>query len=220
MLKSRYNLEDTDDRLSFVREVVLMLRKLTPAERDIYIKKIADEAGISEGAIRHEFNDAKPEIREQRKAAQAESEKAISDLEKNLIRLALTDEDYLKTVMPESRDAFVSGPGNRIWQSITAVFGETGELDINKVFDSLDEKDTSILNYILDNIRFGGNEDAVLLECMVAIEMKRLEKRAEEIGNIIEVADDSSNVEAVNHLMMELKDIQITIQKMKERGLQ
>ena len=43
--------------MDFIRDAVaVMLREMKPVEADIYIKKLAAETGISEGAIRFEYS--------------------------------------------------------------------------------------------------------------------------------------------------------------------
>ena len=56
ILKQRLDMNTTDGSVEFLQETAKILRELSPVEADIYIKKIARETKISEGAIRLEIN--------------------------------------------------------------------------------------------------------------------------------------------------------------------
>ena len=69
VIRDRYDMEDEQQRVDFIRDVIEILKKMKPVEADIYIRKIAAETGISEGAIRFEYsgnNSQEKEIRTRR----------------------------------------------------------------------------------------------------------------------------------------------------------
>ena len=107
VLKSRHNLNETDGRIEFVKDTVAALQDLRPAERDIYIKKIAAEAKISEGAIRLEFRGNNKDEQTQRSRAperghrEQEPAENISPMEKNLIKLIINDSRTFETIRPQ-----------------------------------------------------------------------------------------------------------------------
>ncbi len=223
VLKNRYDLNDTDGRLQFVKETVAALRSLSPAERDIYIKKVAAEAKISEGAIRLEFRDGSQDRQtEHGKVFEKPSEKQehlpdVSPMEKNLIKLIINDSRTFETILPYQY-VFKSIAGNNIFSSIKAIYTDGEDIDINKLADSLDEGSISAFRNIIDNVYLGGKDQEILEDCIISLEIEKLRDRYEKINTIIELADENENQEKIRQLMFEQMEIQKQMQQMKERG--
>ncbi len=222
ILKSRHNLDETDGRIEFVKETVAALRNLSPAERDIYIRKIAAEAKISEGAIRLEFR-GDTEDRQAERGREAGREHRnqpagdISSIEKNLIRLIINDSRMFETILPYSY-IFKSTAGDNIFSSIKSIYTDGEDIDINKLADSLDEDSAGVFRNIVDNICLGGRDQEILEDCIITLEIEKLRDRYEEINTIIELADETENQEKIRQLMTEQMEIQKLMQQMKERG--
>lgn len=223
VLKSRHNLNETDGRIEFVKEAVAALQDLRPAERDIYIKKIAAEAKISEGAIRLEFRGNNKDEQTQRSRAperghrEQEPAKNISPMEKNLIKLIINDSRTFETIRPY-RYIFKSREGENIFSSIEAMYTDGEDIDINKLADSLDEQTMAVFRNIVDNVYLGGKDQEILEDCIITLEIEKLRDRYEEISTIIELADETENQEKIRQLMTEQMEIQKLMQQMKERG--
>lgn len=223
VLKTRHNLDETDGRIEFVKEAVEALKDLGPAERDIYIKKIAADAKISEGAIRLEFrgnnNDEQP-VRSgaaQGNRAQQEHTADISSIEKNLIKLIINDSRTFDTILPYSY-IFKSHAGENIFSSIKAMYTDGEDIDINKLADSLDEESLGVFRSIVDNVYLGGKDQEILEDCIITLEIEKLRDRYEEINTIIELAEETESQEKIRQLMTEQMEIQKQMQQMKERG--
>ena len=223
VLKSRHNLNETDGRIEFVKDTVAALQDLRPAERDIYIKKIAAEAKISEGAIRLEFRGNNKDEQTQRNRAperghrEQEPAENISPMEKNLIKLIINDSRTFETIRPY-RYIFKSREGENIFSSIEAMYTDGEDIDINKLADSLDEQTMAVFRNIVDNVYLGGKDQEILEDCIITLEIEKLRDRYEEISTIIELADETENQEKIRQLMTEQMEIQKLMQQMKERG--
>ena len=91
-------------RIACTEAAVDILRGMKPVEADIYIRKLAEETGISEGAIRFEYSGnnimEKGYGRPGRTFENTESEGRESDdvplLEKDLIKLMLLDSAFIR----------------------------------------------------------------------------------------------------------------------------
>ena len=223
ILKNRHNLDETDGRIEFVKETVAELRNLSPAERDIYIRKIAAEAKISEGAIRLEFrgNTKDRQTERDRTPDKAYSEKPaghdITPIEKNLIKLIINDSRTFETILPYSY-IFKSTAGDNIFSSIKAMYTDGEEIDINKLADSIDDGSADVFRSIVENVSLGGMDQEILEDCIITLEIEKLRDRYEEINTIIELADETENQEKIRQLMTEQMKIQKQMQQMKERG--
>ncbi len=218
ILKNRYNLDETDGRIEFVKETVAALQNLSPAERDIYIRKIAAEAKISEGAIRLEFRgNNKNERAERSRAGQEKPADSISPMEKNLIKLIINDSRTFETILPYSY-IFRSTAGDNIFSSIKAMYTDGEEIDINKLADSIDEGSAEVFRSIVENVSLGGKDQKILEDCIITLEIEKLRDRYEEINTIIELAEETENQEKIRQLMTEQMEIQKLMQQMKERG--
>lgn len=213
-LMRAHNLNDTDGRIEFVKGAAEVLNTLSPAEKDLYAKRVAQVSGISEGAIRLEMNGEKP-VFTQPKRSQDEGEvKAdITVVEKDLIKISLLESSLFETVRNYG-DVFESFEGNDIFSSMVSLFGETGEINIDKLKDSVDEKCVPVLNDIIENVYIGGKEKEMLDECISFIEISRLEKRYKQISSILDLTDDGDKI---RQLMTEQMEIQKKIMELKRR---
>lgn len=60
IIKNKYNIEDTEQKIQFTMEVANLLSNLNNSiEIDVYLTQIAEETGISKNSIFHEFNKKK-----------------------------------------------------------------------------------------------------------------------------------------------------------------
>ena len=219
LLKQRLDLSTTEGSVEFLQETAKVLRELSPVEADIYIKKIAGETKISEGAIRLEINgnnntenarnsnplpfrDAgRGQPREGRPAG------AGSVIEKYLIKLMLLKSSYVPRVKPYDW-VFRSPSAFKIYELIRSVYKDDEEIDRKKVEDSLDAEDNRFLQDIIDNIQLADKDEQVFQDCILRIEAARLAKREQEIIQIISILDDEKDRDKIEALTIELMDIQ------------
>ncbi len=220
LLKKRLDLATTEGSVEFLQETAKILAELSPVEADIYIKKIAKETNISEGAIRLEISgNANQEgsqyhphprtsgdmahIRNMKKSISAPG----SMLEKNLIRLMLYKSNYVLKVKPY--DWVMRSPSaERIYQLIVSIYQDDAEIDLKKLKDGLELEDNRFLEDIMENIQFSDKDEQVFQDCVTRIEAARLEKREQEIIQIISILDDENDRDKIKALTIELMEIQ------------
>ncbi len=231
VLKQRLDLETTEGSVEFLQETAKVLRELSPVEADVYIKKIAQETKISEGAIRLEINGnnnteiarnsgALP-VRETgggqaRGGASAGSGGSGSAgvIEKHLIRLMLLRSGYVPRMKPYEW-VFQSPPAVRIYELILSVYKEDEEIDIKKVADGLEAEDNRFLRDIIENIQLADKDEQVFQDCVTRIEAVGLAKREQEIIQIMSVLDDEKDRDKIEALTIELMEIQKAKKKVK-----
>lgn len=216
-LMRNHDIDTSDGRIDFVKDAAAVLRSLSPAEQDIYIKKISKLSRISEGAIRLELEGGQGEpadVRQTRKEEEKVPE--ISTLEKNLIKMLLTDMSTFGEIS-EYGEIFTSPEGLEIFDNIKKMSQESDEININKLSDSLSEESLKVLNEIQENVILGGNAKKVLSETLEKYQLDRLKARYDEITKIIELADESENQDKIHELLIEQMDVLKKMQQIRER---
>jgi len=227
LLKQRLDLSTTEGSVEFLQETAKILRELSPVEADIYIKKIAGETKISEGAIRLEINGnnntenaRNSNVLPVREAVRGQSWERNAGtgtmIEKYLIRLMLMKSSYVPRIKPFEW-VFKSPSASKIYELILSVYKDDEEIDMKKVEDSLEAEDDRFLQDILENIHLADKEDQVFQDCVSRIEMDRLAKREQEIIQIISILDEENDADQIEALTIEKINIQMEIQKAKNK---
>ncbi|HPZ41827.1 MAG: DNA primase [Dethiobacteria bacterium] len=133
VLKRRYDPSSEESRLRFLEEALLMLREMPNlVERDIYLQRVAEELGVSEGAVRRELQ---RQLKSQRVSGKhnlllKDQTKNINQVkanpaEKMLISLMLQSEEAAGMVAGslEATD-FPEGPLRQVVEIILKLEGE------------------------------------------------------------------------------------------------
>ncbi len=209
LARAGLNMSSTEDRLHFLQEAVLVLRSLSPMEADIYIRKLATESGISEGAIRAELGRGSHEKIPLQGGREAEKimEHAISKLEQNAIMLVLTESGYLEKLKPYE-DLFSSRQGRNIYNVLKKMVGDDKPLHPERVREQLEPEEQGVLQNIVDNIKLAGKEEIIYDECMKAYADECLIKKQHDIILRISLADEQENPDEIRNLTQELMELQ------------
>jgi len=133
VLKRRYDPSSEESRLRFLEEALLMLREMPNlVERDIYLQRVAEELGVSEGAVRRELQ---RQLKSQRVSGKhnlllKDQTKNINQVkanpaEKMLLSLMLQSEEAVGMVAGslEATD-FPEGPLRQVVEIILKLEGE------------------------------------------------------------------------------------------------
>ena len=215
LLSQKFNLNDMEGRISFLKEAVRVLRQLSPIEADIYIKRLSEKMKISEGAIRQELSSSETTDENSRysfvPAEKTEHDVTeITQLEKHLLKLLMTDKKYLPQI--ESHDnVFKSQTGRILFEAIREQYRLSDEFDRNLLLDNLDVNERSAVTEIEKNIRFAAKEENVFEDCLSAIRKAELLEKEKELMLRLSLADEEDDNAGISELMKELKDIQIKI---------
>ncbi len=213
-LRERIDLKTTEGSLAFLKEAARIMRKLSPVEAETYIKKIAAETGISEGAFRLEvfgsgYRDAPAEAarptREERRHKDGGGFGTM--LERNLIRLMLFKSSYVPLIEPY-KDSFETAACYRIYEIIRSLYRPDEEIDLQKLADSLDEEAGTILRHTMETIQFADRDDQVFAECITHIKTAVRIRREEELIKILSILDDEKDSGKILEMTKELMEIQ------------
>jgi DNA primase len=226
--REQCDLSATEGSLEFLKRAAAVLRELSPVEAEVYIRKIAAETRVSEGAIRRELHggDAQnqasrrsPSARAARRGGAEGGAEGGSMLERNFIRLMLRSGAYIDRIKPYEK-AFSAPALFRIYAAVTALCADDGEVDMRKLEDALDEPDRAVLRDICEKVQLADKDEAVFAECVNALRLSALTEREDEIIRMLTVANDDESKEGkerVEALTRELINIQREMKEVKGR---
>lgn len=210
ILRKNIDIGKTEGRVEFLKKAAAVLRELSPVEADIYIRKLAQETKISEGAIRLEVNgNNENKVPERKNADSHESETSndVSMLEKNIIKLAILNSDYYREFITYKDIVFKSGSGHKIFNSIGDVFTDGEDIDIKKLADQLESQDGAVLSDIMENVQIPDDRQ-LFRDCIDSIKSKELVKKEKELIMRLSMADEEENFDSIRELTEELMKIQ------------
>ncbi|MBE6030383.1 MAG: DNA primase [Clostridiales bacterium] len=218
-IKRKIDTSTTEGRVQFMKEAIHVLRALSPSAADIYVKKIAQDMKMSEGAIRMElYGNNTPENRDnpQGRPVQTVSEDNTSDrgyssnpetlLEKTLIKMVLVDGEYYEKVKMYSYK-IRNGMAPVLWEQIADLKTKRDDISIPELRELLENEERKLLDNILENVPVADIE-RIYEECVKTIELSELRQRESEINVMLSVADESENEDQIRELMEELNEIQ------------
>ena len=137
-------------------------------------------------------------------------------IEKYLIKLMLMKSGYVPRVKPYEW-VFKSPSAYKIYEMILAVYKDDEEIDLKKLEDGLEEEDNRLLLDILENIQLADKDEQVFQDCVIRIETAKLTKREQEIIQIISILDEENDADRIEALTIEKMNIQLEIQKAKNK---
>ncbi|NCB41761.1 MAG: DNA primase [Clostridia bacterium] len=215
LLKKKYRLNDTVESVKFLQGAAKILRKLAPVEADLYIRKVALENGISEGALRREVyaaenqNTAVLTSFESRTVAQniPVVENLAFLLERTLIRLIILNSDYFSEIK-DYPEAFFSASGVKIVRVFESLFLKDQDFELDKIKEALEEEDLLYLEKIIKEIQIGEKDREIFNDCISKLTELRLEKRKNEILDILSMTDEDTNPNNLDRLMKEFVSIE------------
>lgn len=221
-VKNQFDLESYDGKVDFIKNVAEILKPLSPVEREMYVKKIAEEFKISENAVKLEIGDSQEvskdlginaeNVNEEREKIQQEINSATLMIEKNLIKLSILEHDYF-SIISDHRESFKTPYGSKLFDAVSALYAENNELDVLKLKDSLEKEELFLLEDILENVHFAGKEDAILDECLMKLKMEADKDKERLLLMQLSIAEEDDNTELINRLTKELMNIQNRINR-------
>ncbi|MCI8609345.1 MAG: DNA primase [Firmicutes bacterium] len=234
-IKKDVDITTEEGKIDFVKSAAKLLANLSPVEADVYIKKIAKELKIAEGAIKMEIlgnntvghNGPSSSNRQDRqremegnalrgkRAIKDESDiKEINLLEANLLKTLLMS-PILTEKLLDYDEVIASQLGRKVVDILFELYGLHGDFHLEQVLDRLDPEESESLQKSLDGIVICANEEQVFEECINTWRCNQLAEREQDLILRLSLADEENNEDAINQLTMELMKVQNEI---KVRG--
>jgi DNA primase len=174
IVKRNHDMTSLEGRIEYLKDAVKILSELSPVEADMYIRKIAADNDISEGAIRAEMQrgDEKAQNRSGRHEGQVRIPPSM--VEQYLIKVLLTDSSYMENDN-DLNNVFKTPSACGIYNAILQVYIPGEEIDINKLEDLLDDEDVKALEDIRENVKLAGKrESSVYVKFEVGVRIQLL----------------------------------------------
>ncbi len=210
-IKKQVDLNTTAGNVFFLKEAARAMKCISPVEAETYIKKVASETGISEGAFRLEvFGSGFVTVPKNWENTEGRRKGGIdrsSLLELHLIRLMLLRSSYVPLIEPY-KDFFETVSCYRIYEIIRSLYKPDEEIDLKQLQDSLDEESRAVLAHTLETVHIANRDKQVFEECVSHIRTIKKGKREEELIKILSILDDEKDSEKILELSKELMDIQ------------
>jgi len=215
LLRKNYDLNNTTQGIRFLQDAAGVLRTLSPVEADIYIKKVASDYAISEGALRREVEKGQTgkamDVREAAPNEEVKAQQPISQasqfMERTLIRLSMLKSEYFKG-LEDYPEAFVTENGQKIRDTLRTLYRDHVDFDLRDLRDTLEEGPYQYLEFILNNVLPGENDRNAFEDCIRKLQAERRSRRIAEINSILSLGEKEGNQYDMTSLMRELIDLQ------------
>lgn len=214
-LRQQYDLEDSQQRIAYTEAAVDILRGMKPVEADIYIRKLAEETGISEGAIRFEYSGnnimekgyGRPGGTVENTKSEGRRTDDVPLVEKDLIKLMLLDSAFIRLPEDVEEEAFRSSAGRNIYRCIASA-AKDGSVEPQEIREMLDEEDIGLFDEIERKVVPAGKERHMFEDCIAKIRKEMLHRQEKELMMRLSLADEEENHDEIETLMKQLIQIQ------------
>ena len=228
-LKKEYNLENSGDKIKFLREISQILSKVeSTIEREIYIEKIAKGYNISKEAIYAEVNKLiyrnsrneetlqkkiiQPKI-ESQKDKDIEIDKDIENRENTIIALLLDTNQKVFNIIKsklEPKD-FRIEINRKIAEEIYKEL-EKEDCNINKLINTFDDNMKNHITMVMATDYEFENTEKAIEDILQKYEKEKLNRKKKEILEQLETVQEETEKK---RLGKELSDIIISLAKIK-----
>ena len=228
-LKKEYNLENSGDKIKFLREISQILSKVeSTIEREIYIEKIAKGYNISKEAIYAEVNkliyrNSRNEETSQKKIIQPkiesqkdkdiEIDKDIENRENTIIALLLDTNQKVFNIIKsklEPKD-FRIEINKKIAEEIYKEL-EKEDCNINKLINTFDDNMKNHITMVMATDYEFENTEKAIEDILQKYEKEKLNRKKKEILEQLETVQEETEKK---RLGKELSDIIISLAKIK-----
>ena len=221
--KKKYNMEDVSQRVYFTQEASELISKMeSPVERDVYTKKIANETGISIGAVEKEVikitDEAQKEFLKQANRNRIrnysmesadehiKNSKGVSQAQRNVIYLCMNNKNvYEKVKAILKPQDYIDDIYIKLAEVIYKACDENTEIhpaDMVNYFFNTDEQKKAAEVFAL-NLDFESKKDMEKLVTESVRLIKRaktdiLALKAQTVEDIANLVAEKKNIEAIN----------------------
>ena len=180
MVKSKYNLENANDKIRFLKEITKILSNVdNKIEREIYIEKIAESYNISKEAIYAEVNKASynNKVNEKNLVKPVTTQEKIIEISPAVIK---RENMILYLLINHFRESYESIVTNITPEDFKL---ETNRIIFEKILESPAEESEKIL-HVIANIEDSNIQSHVSEILVTDYEINSLEKCIEDVVNI------------------------------------
>ena len=204
------DLKTEDGKIDYMKKASEILRSLSPVEADIYIKKLAGELKIAEGAIRLEISGNNNTVTATQSRGRQEENKGtneLSNMEATLLKVLMINPSFADRML-EYDGIIQSELGRKILNLMFELYGIKGGFEQYEITDSLDPEESQEFAAAVDSIIVAGNEEQVFDECIKTWKKSEAIKREQELIDRLALADEETGSDSIKELTEELMKVQ------------
>lgn len=219
-IRQNVDTSNGEGKIDFIRQVSGVIRALSPVEADIYIKKLADELKIAEGAIRMEIlgnNNIKnpapnrAEYRDGRRGdAETEAEMRLSQLELTIIKTLLINPSFVEKMLTKP-GVLSSREAKKLLNIMFELYAEKEDFDLEEIMDRLEPEESMKLSAELDSVVIAGNEERIFEQCVRKCECGLLLAEQQKLIECLALADEEADEASIKDLTEKLMQVQTKI---------
>ncbi len=207
VIRDKYDTTSDDGRLSFLREVSVLLASADSLERDVYALRLADELNVSKDAILQQIKEeSKKAYYRKSKTEFSNAQKQAQEMEKNVdpqrvknMRAAKAEDTILISLFNNGAfykslkskldpDLFVTPVNKEIFSVILSRLENEESIDISHLSQYLTSEQTSAVARLLTKQAMVSN---TLSECEDCLRVLEDEKKKREYQTPSQMSDDS-----------------------------
>lgn len=229
ILRRGFDFSSDQQVLEYIRRCVPVLENLSPVEQNIYIRKLAEEFGLSEYAIAGEIRvDGEKKSREPVRYSGNRSRREKNNsvdvrLDCAFLILAISNREYVER-MKEDHVNMMTAAGNRILSVIEPLSREDMPagilgIDSRRLYNQLDPEEEVWLKNAMKTIRIGPDDEVFYQECLASYRRNRFREKKAELQSELSTAERMGNEEEISRLAKELMDLNSKEKNRKARGI-
>jgi DNA primase len=228
ILRRGYDFSSDEQVLQYIRRCVPVLEGLSPVEKDMYIRKLAEEFHISEyaisGEIRADSGQNVPPI--PRNTVNRRSRETATGVETRIdfsfLVLAIANREYVKRIKQDDIH-FRTTLGDKIFAIIERLAEEeypAGILGVDpqRVYNALDPEEEVRMREAMRQLRIGPDDEIFYQECLVSYQLNHDRQRKAELQNDLSTAEKMGNEEDAARIAQQLMELQQQMQNRKKRS--
>ena len=217
---SGLELSTEEGKLEYLRRAAVILKGLSPVERDIYVKSLAEKLKVSERAINEEIElNRTAQARQERPPARVEAEEVpdLTSSDTYIIKALITDPTLTEKLFEEP-DVITSVLGRKIEENLFRTYGLKGTYEEADALRGLEPDEMQKASDALRAVALNGKEEEVFLESLRRWKLKQLRQKESLIIDKIELAENSEvDQDTTEELTKELIDVEKQIKELEER---
>ena len=176
----------------------------------MYIQRIAEETGISERAIRMEYNagEAAPPPRRSTPESERRASADLSEEELTLLKLMLLSERFMELPEDVASHVLTDGYGETVYQKLLSMKDAPRPIPVSALEDDSDPDLQGVLRSIDAVMIPPDREEIAFRDCLAFARRKELRKKEQEISWKLSLAEENASEEEQNELMRQMAEIQ------------
>ena len=218
LLKEKYNIEDPNQKIKFVKEVSNILKGLkSKVEQDIYIDKVSKETGVSREAISQEIKLNRGFVNKQIKNKVTKPPlnllpKAYLKAEMDIIGFSLIDKGYYEKIAEDIRvEDFLDSECKYCYLLISDLYSTRDQINKSDLLEELkdDDKSRERFEEIISHMPHfePDNENKVISDLIKTIKKSKLLRKRSSLLIELKEIENQNDISKFHKLIEELTNL-------------